>query len=69
MTNYIPRALESVVKTNSDWFPVVLLTGQRQTGKTTMLKRLIEEGTPRNYVSLDDWTERALAQKDPELFL
>lgn len=34
-----------------------------------MLKRLIEEGTPRNYVSLDDWTERALAQKDPELFL
>ena len=69
MTNYIPRALESVVKKNSEWFPVVLLTGQRQTGKTTMLKRLIEEGTPRNYVSLDDWTERALAQKDPELFL
>lgn len=68
MTNYIPRAIEKTVKDNSAWFPVVLITGQRQTGKTTMLKKLIGEEGPRNYVSLDDWSERALAQKDPELF-
>ena len=66
--NYIRRSLESVVDSVTQEYPVVLLTGPRQVGKTTMLKKLME-GTERGYVSLDDLTERALAKNDPELFL
>ena len=66
--NYIRRSLESVVGNVTQEYPVVLLTGPRQVGKTTMLKKLME-GTERGYVSLDDLTERALAKNDPELFL
>ena len=66
--NYIRRSLESVVDNVTKEYPVVLLTGPRQVGKTTMLKKLME-GTERGYVSLDDLTERALAKNDPELFL
>ncbi len=49
-------------------YPVVLVTGPRQVGKTTMLQRLMK-GTDRGYVSLDDLNERNLAKTDPELFL
>ncbi len=66
--NYIRRSLESVVGSVTQEYPVVLLTGPRQVGKTTMLKKLME-GTERGYVSLDDLTERALAKNDPELFM
>ena len=66
--NYIRRSLESVVGSVTQEYPVVLLTGPRQVGKTTMLKKLMK-GTERGYVSLDDLTERALAKNDPELFL
>lgn len=66
--DYIRRSLESVVGCVTQEYPVVLLTGPRQVGKTTMLKKLME-GTERGYVSLDDLTERALAKNDPELFL
>lgn len=66
--SYITRNLETVVKQVTDEYPVVLLTGPRQVGKTTMLQRLME-GTDRRYVSLDDLQERSLAKSDPELFL
>jgi len=65
---YISRNLEKVVIDSSKVFPVVLVTGPRQVGKTTMLKKLME-GTDRCYVSLDDLNERYLAKTDPELFL
>lgn len=66
--SYIIRNLESVVMQVSGEYPVVLVTGPRQVGKTTMLQKLME-GTDRKYVSLDDLNERALAKTDPELFL
>ena len=65
---YIKRSLEKVVLQVSKEYPVVLISGPRQVGKTTMLKKLME-GTDRNYVSLDDLQERALAKNDPEMFL
>lgn len=34
--NYIPRSLEIVVGQVTEEYPVVLLTGSRQVGKTTM---------------------------------
>ena len=66
--SYIRRSLEKIVLQVTKEYPVVLLSGPRQVGKTTMLKKLME-GTARNYVSLDDLQERELARTDPELFL
>ena len=65
---YISRNLEKVVSQVTKEYPVVLVTGPRQVGKTTMLQKLME-GTDRSYVSLDDLNERDLAKNDPELFL
>ena len=66
--NYIKRSLEKVVSEVTKEYPVVLVTGPRQVGKTTMLQKLME-GTERDYVSLDDLNERSIAKNDPELFL
>jgi len=65
---YINRFLENVIKEVTNEYPVVLVTGPRQVGKTTMLKKLME-GTERGYVTLDDLNERNIAKTDPELFL
>ena len=65
---YISRSLEKVVAQVTQEYPVVLVTGPRQVGKTTMLQKLME-GTDRSYVSLDDLNERSLAKTDPEMFL
>ncbi len=66
--NYISRSLEAVVKEVTKEYPIVLVIGPRQVGKTTMLQKLMD-GTGRSYVSLDDLNERAMAKNDPELFL
>lgn len=67
---YINRAMEATFKRMAQEFSVILLTGPRQVGKTTMLKRLAEaEGVNREYVTLDDITEREMAKNDPKLFL
>ena len=66
--NYIVRNMEAVISMVTKEYPVVLVTGPRQVGKTTMLRRLMEN-TERGYVSLDDLNERTIAKNDPELFL
>lgn len=66
--HYIKRNLEKVVAQVTKEYPVVLVTGPRQVGKTTMLQKLME-GTERGYVTLDDLNDRSLAKNDPELFL
>lgn len=65
---YISRNLENIVNQVTKEYPVVLVTGPRQVGKTTMLQKLME-GTDRGYVTLDDLNERSIAKTDPELFL
>ncbi|MDR1589213.1 MAG: AAA family ATPase, partial [Oscillospiraceae bacterium] len=64
---YIRRALEDTAKKISESFPVLLVTGPRQVGKTTLLTHLAEDG--RRYVTLDDPDVRATAKRDPALFL
>ncbi|MHC1787445.1 MAG: ATP-binding protein [Christensenellales bacterium] len=64
---YINRALEATVSRISDSFPVLLLTGPRQVGKTTLLQKLSKGN--RSYVTLDDPDVRFLAKTDPGLFL
>ena len=66
---YITRHMEKPVMELNEQYPVLLLTGQRQVGKTTMLEHLIEvEGKGRKKVSLDDLTLRELAKTDPKMF-
>ena len=62
----IKRTLEQTVQEVSRYFPVVLLAGARQIGKTTLFESCVEQG--RTYVSLDDYDARVLAQEDPALF-
>jgi len=57
--NYIKRNLEKIVSQVTKEYPVLLVTGPRQVGKTTMLQKLME-GTDRSYVSLDDLNESLL---------
>ena len=64
---YIPRAAETTVKNISDTFPVLLVTGPRQVGKSTMLQKLAEPD--RTVVTLDDLDVRLLAKTDPGLFM
>ena len=66
---YITRHMEKPVMERNEQYPVLLLTGPRQVGKTTMLEHLIEvEGKGRKKVSLDDLTLRELAKTDPKMF-
>lgn len=64
---YINRAIEESVRKISATFPVLLVTGPRQVGKTTLLTHLAEEG--RKYVTLDDPKLRMMAKNDPALFM
>lgn len=64
---YIKRAMEAAILKTSDTFPVLLLTGPRQVGKTTILRHLA--GPERSYVTLDDPDVRFLAKNDPALFM
>lgn len=63
---YIKRHLENEILKASKYYPVVMVCGQRQVGKSTMLNHIREEN--RRYVSLDDMNARRLAETDPELF-
>lgn len=67
MNTYIKRLLEKDIIENSKSFPVILICGPRQVGKTTILEKLSNRQI--NYVSLDDPLERKSAIEDPSLFL
>jgi predicted AAA+ superfamily ATPase len=64
---YINRSIEKTVLSIQENFPVLLITGPRQVGKTTMLKKLSTK--ERKYVTLDDPLLRELAVLDPSLFI
>lgn len=70
---YIKRAVEGTIEQISTMFPVLLVTGPRQVGKTTLLQKLAETqrelGVDRKYVTLDDPDVRYLAKNDPALFM
>lgn len=66
---YIKRTLENKVRYMAEHFPVVLVCGARQVGKTTLLKKIAEENKNIQYVTLDYPRIRLLAKEDPELFL
>ncbi len=63
---YIQRHLETQILEASKFYPVVMVCGQRQVGKSTMLNHIREKN--RRYVTLDDRNARRLAANDPALF-
>lgn len=66
---YINRHLENKVLSLSKSYSAILVTGPRQSGKTTMLKQLAEkEDIGREYVTLDDLNVREMAKNDPAMF-
>lgn len=64
---FYERTIEKTLRSVSESFPILLLTGPRQVGKTTLLTKMAGNG--RKIVSLDNPTVRALAKREPELFL
>lgn len=64
---YYPRSLYKGWLTASRQFPVLMLTGPRQVGKTTFLQHICDN--KRRYVTLDDPAIRMLANSDPALFM
>lgn len=64
---YIHRSLERKFLKMSSAFKVVMVTGARQVGKSTMLKHLAQD-TGRAFVSMDDTDARELAERDSKLF-
>lgn len=66
---YIERKIERQLIYLADHFPAVVIGGARQTGKTTLIKKLIGTREGMTYVTLDYPRIRELARSDPELFL
>ncbi|HHN64696.1 MAG TPA: ATP-binding protein [Nitrospirae bacterium] len=63
---YLQRTIEKFLRKAARHFPVILITGARQVGKTTLLKTLAEP--ERKYITLDDPVVLQLAKTDPALF-
>lgn len=63
---YIKRKIESTILEAAQYFPVITVTGPRQSGKTTMLKQIFPH---LQYYSLEDLDTRAFAMEDPVRFL
>ena len=63
---YISRKIEKLLLAALKQFPVCLITGPRQAGKSTLLRHFLKEYL---YVTLDNPLMRTLANEDPKLFL
>ena len=64
--SFIPRAIASTIDNRLKHYPVVSLTGPRQSGKSTLLQHQYPDY---NYVSLEDPAMRLFALEDPQGFL
>ncbi len=64
---YLERTLETFLQKASNQFPVILVSGPRQVGKTTILNHISK--SKRMYVTLDDPLLAQLAKEDPALFM
>ena len=66
---YIERTIKDYLLYLSAHFPVVVVTGARQVGKSTLMKNTFGGSPNVGYVTLDHPIVRNLAKTDPELFL
>ena len=63
---YIPRNAESRLQHFASGYPIVVVTGPRQSGKSTLVRHAFPE---HHYVSLEDLDQREFAETDPRGFL
>lgn len=68
MTSFKPREASNILLEALKNMPVVVLSGMRQTGKSTLLKNL-PSLTKRKYISFDDYNSLQAARRDPEALL
>jgi hypothetical protein len=64
--NLIPRTAESYLLRFAGQYPVVTITGPRQSGKTTLCRKVFAD---KKYVSLENLDSRQFAREDPRGFL
>ncbi len=64
--NYIPRLMGQTAHDIATWLPIVSVTGPRQSGKSTLVRKIFEGYS---YVNLEDAQVRAMANVDPVGFL
>ena len=63
---YIKRSIETIVRESAKTFKAVLVTGSRQTGKSTLLKKLNPEI---KQVTFDDPFIEEQAKNNPDMFM
>lgn len=61
MPDFLPRLLTSTLNQALETVPAVLVTGPRQSGKTTLVRQ--ELGAGSDYVTFDDPLERGLVRE------
>ncbi|RQP07452.1 MAG: AAA family ATPase, partial [Parapedobacter sp.] len=66
MSKLFSRSLAGEIRKREGKFPILAVTGPRQSGKTTLLKLLFPDYT---YVSLENPDNRSFAEDDPNGFL
>lgn len=66
MNKYINRKVEATILEASQYFPVIIVTGPRQAGKSTLIKHLFPNFAQ---YSLEDYDVRSIATNDPKRFL
>lgn len=64
--DYIPRLLASGIREVQKYYPVTVVTGPRQSGKTSLCRNLFPDY---KYLNLEDLTTRAIAEADPTRFI
>ncbi len=64
---YIHREIEAILKTLVNQFPALVITGPRQSGKSTLLQEIFSDTY--TYISFDDPLTRERAISDPRFFL
>ena len=66
---YVERFVEEKIVNSLKAFPAVYIAGPRQSGKTTLVKRICTSRHPAGYYTFDDLQYRSAAEHDPEAFL
>ncbi len=63
---YLNRDAEQTLRQLSQWYPIVAVTGPRQSGKTTLVRHLMAD---KAYITLEELDQREFAGTDPRGFL
>lgn len=66
MSEYIPRTLKTGLLRLAKWYPIVSVTGPRQSGKSTLVRNTFPH---HRYLNLEDPATRSRALSDPSGFI